>query len=232
MDNSDRKETPVWRIVLSVLLAIFMVVRLIIAFSKAGSTNSSAVVPDNEAVRRNMEQTQSLIENGLNKRSNNILYTEYQTLDKFPQAEKDLYKISKIENDTMIGFDLSSKIRIKKGYYFQNNHDDTLRMAIKTPKDLNIFVHDLTGKGELSENFKSIKKDGELQDFKFGESTKAAKIITYSLTKNNSKFNGYALAIQDTDYTVFIEFESTKMQKSELKTQAALFLLENLKINK
>jgi len=86
------------------------------------------------------------------------MYTSYQSLDTLNEAQKQLYSVIKLAKDSLVTFDLSTKIKVDKNYYFQNNHDDSLRMAFKSPKDLNVFVHDFESKQSEEQNFKALKK--------------------------------------------------------------------------
>lgn len=226
-------ERPVWRTVLSIFVTLFLVIRLVYTCSKmndrkSNDLNINNVLNDNLIEQR---QYQENIQRALSKKNNDLLYATYQSLDTINDAQKQLYSVIKLAKDSLVTFDLTTKIKVEKNYYFQNNHDDSLRMAFKSPKDLNVFIHDFESKQSEENNFKILKKNANLKHFKFENLLPETKTISYTITKNNITFNGFALSFKNDEFQSFIEFESQKISGLELKLAALSFLRTNLKIS-
>jgi len=229
------KETPVWRIILSIALALFSVIRLASTCSNSNTnpnTQNSEMMNNINQIQQSQEIYRQQSQDRLATKSNDILYTTYKTLDTMNLVEKKRYSVLKLEKDSMIQFDLSSKIKVDKGFYFQKNFDDTLRMAIKSPKDLTLFVHDLESNESVEDVFKSVKRHGELNRLKSDKNIGETKTYTYTFTKGEHKFNGYVLVLANNNYYTFVEFESETATKTDLRTKALVYLLENLKSTK
>jgi hypothetical protein len=227
-------ERPVWKTVLSIFGILFLVIRLVYTCSKmndrkSNDLNINNVINDNLIEQH---QYQDNIQRALLKKNNDLLYTKYQNLDTINDAQKQLYSVIKLAKDSLVTFDLSTKIKIEKNYYFQNNHDDSLRMAFKSPKDLNVFIHDFESKESEETNFKNLKKNANLKHFKLDNLLTETKTFSYTITKNKITFNGYALSFKNNGYQTFIEFESQKISGLELKFAALSFLNTNLKQSK
>lgn len=173
-----------------------------------------------ESIERNEKRRQIV--------SNNIMYQTYQGLDSLNSIQKEEFGILKLERDTLIYVDLSTKIRIPKDYYLQNNHDDTLRMAFKSPQNLNIFIHDFDSKETLATNLKSIKHDKELQKLKESKLS-IFNLMTYKIKDHNKKYNGYAFCFKVESSQTFFEFESASLSSDQLREKAHDYLFKNLK---
>lgn len=227
--SEEPNETPVWRILLSVLVTIIVFIRLFMTCSN--SRNRTSTTHNDygiEQFRNELQQGRMAEREALKTKSNDIFYTKYAELDKFGQDKKERYKISKITNDTLVGFGFGSQIKIFKNNYYQNNHDDSLKMAIKMPDGFTVFIHDFKSMGPLEDNFKKLKYHSQLKDFKFEEPIGKFKAMSYSITKNNTRFNGYTLGFESDNYLMFFEFEGEKIKKNELRIRALMFLMENV----
>lgn len=148
--------------------------------------------------------------------------------------EQDDYGFSKLKKDTIVFIDIKTQLNVPKEYYLQNNHDDSLRMAIKSPRNLTIFIHDFETKESIENGFKGLKKYSSLKKFKVENTIGMTKTISYQISKENTTFNGYALVFQskEKDYQTFFEFESSTLSKDLIKTKALDFLLQNMKQKK
>lgn len=227
-------ERPVWRNVLSILVTCILVIRLLYTCSNMNNRSSY----DNNPGIVNFQDTQRIMQESIDRNnkiraivSNNILYKMYQGLDSLSPLTKEDYGLIKLEKDTAIYIDLSTKLKIPKNFYFQNNHDDTLKMAFKSPQNLNIFIHDFHSKDEAAVNFKSIKRDKNLQKFK-EDKLSIFRMMTYKITKDNVKYNGYAFCFKTDDFQTFFEFESHDLSSDKLREKAVDFLTKNLKADK
>jgi len=228
------EEAPEWRKIL--LVIVFVISALQLISTCAGTDKRKQYEPDFNTVNNDLMMQQQEINariiNSRNTISNNILYTPYKDLDTLSVMQKDNYDIFKLEKDSLIYADLNTQIKIPKGFYVQNNHDDTLRMAFKSPADLNIFIHDFKAAKDFKENFSAIKRDKKLQHYKLENSIGSTKVVSYKITKEDKRFNGYAICFITNEYQMFFEFESQNIPKDQLKTKAIDFLLENFKQKK
>lgn len=231
--NYKHRETPVWRILLSVGIAIFAVGRLAYTCSRQNTAKDQ-----NVELQQMLQETQSQYQEAARLRqaeteriSNRIMYIPYDSLEKMEESQRNVYKIMKVEKDSMLRLDISTKIKIAQNSYFQKNFDDSLKMAIKTPENLTMFIHDFSGEGNIKENFISLKKYKNPVDVK-EESVSSTKILSYTITQEGKKFNGYALCFQNGGYFCFIEFESDKLKKADLKLKALTYLISNLEKTK
>lgn len=227
--------TSNWRAIFVVLSIITLIVRLTFMCSsdrKSPSYNynndsSNPVLDFEEATRENNEINKVIIE----RASNNFLYTDYKALDSLPIASKEMYDVMKLTKDTVVYIDFKTKLKIEKDFYFQNNHDDTLRLAFKSPKNLNVFIHDLDTKNSVKENIESLKKFGKLDKVLVEKINDNTEILSYKIKTDKAKFNGFAICFKSKEYQLFFEFESEKMSKDILKMKAVDFLSQNLKMS-
>lgn len=217
-----------WRTLLSIVLLLFAVVRLVMTCS---NDKSNAEKPINQEI---IDQSEAIRTNNViaaakfQQQSNDILYTSYKDLEELSETEKQFNHLKKLEKDTIVQIDLSTRIKIQKESYFQNNHDDTLRMAFKLKKDLTVFLHDFESKKEDNDNFKALKKFGQLSDLKLLKSNKNSKTYSYSIVKKTKKYNGFALLYKSNELCSFIEFESDVLTKPALESAAYLFIINNV----
>ncbi|WP_395054319.1 hypothetical protein [Flavobacterium sp.] len=224
-------ERPVWRVVLSICITIFLVVRLIITCSKSNDNSKTIYNNSLNNIDFNKEINDNKIQyaNNLEVKSNAILYLNYKEIDNISDNEKAAYMLSKFKKDSLISLDIESTIKIPKDYYFQKNYDDTLKMGFKSPKDLTVFIHDLESKNNVEEIFKSIKRGCKLEKLSIEKQSSSSKTIFYSFSKNNFKYNGYAMVIDSDGYFLFIEFESHKLSAFDLKFEALNFITTQIK---
>lgn len=218
---------PIWKSVLSVLFTIFLVIRLIYTCSYKTNTaadNKNDLVNFQIDTQKNNEHFKNVRE----KTSNNFLYTRYESLDSLSSLEKENYGVLKLEKDSLVYIDLSTQIKIPKHFYFQNNHDDTLRIAFKSPENLTLFIHDFETKEEIEKNFKILKTDYNLQKYKVENSIGEIKFISYKISKDKKRYNGYAICFKRKEFQTFFEFESEKLSRDKLKLNAIHFLSQNM----
>jgi len=229
------------RTILSFLVAAIAIFRLIYTCSDMNNRHSDISSPYNQQFKEQMESSQAIMEQSINNArlqrkaiSNTILYTSYVGLDSLSAMLKDDYGLLKLEKDSSIYVDIKTQVKIPKDYYYQNNHDDSLRVAFKSPDNLNIFIHDFDTADDVEKSFKGLKGQDNLQKFKVENKIDNAKVISYKVLKNNKRFNGYAMCFQTktNDHLTTFEFESTKLSKAELKIKSIEFLLKNMKQQK
>lgn len=227
-------ERSTWRTVLSVLSVIILGGRLLYTCSNMNKPRyendpvMESFRNSQEAMKENFRQHQEM----QRKMSNTILYSNYESLDSLSALQKDNYGIQKLAKDSLIYIALDTQIKIPKDFYLQNRHDDSLRMAFKSPDNLNVFIHDFESKGEIEPSFKSLKNSANLQKFKVENTIGDVKAISYKITKESKRYNGYALCFKNDGYLNFYEFESNKLPLDKLKGRAIEFFSQNLKEKK
>lgn len=208
-----------WRTVLSILSVIILGGRLLYTCSNMNNPRyendpvMESFRNSQEAMKENFRQHQEM----QRKMSNAILYSNYETLDSLSALQKDNYGIQKLEKDSLIYIALDTQIKIPKDFYLQNKHDDSLRMAFKSPDNLNVFIHDFEAKAEIEPSFKTLKNSDNLQKFKVENTIGDVKAISYKITKQSKRYNGYALCFKNDGYLNFYEFESNKLPLDKLK---------------
>lgn len=238
-------ESTSWRTVLSVIFVIFSAARLLYTCSNMDRRNNTSlnsvdvspyIMTQDEAEIRAEHNRINTIMTQLkkNRLSNNLFYSNYAALDSLTLSQQEDYGVCRLKKDSLIFIDIKTQLNIPKEYYLQNNHDDSLRIAVKSPRNLTIFLHDFETKENAENSFKSIKKYSNLQKFKLENNLDLTKVFSYQISKEDKKFNGYALAFQrkGKDYQTFFEFESSTLSKDELKDKALEFLLQNMKQKK
>lgn len=223
-----------WRTVLSVLSVIILGGRLLYTCSNMNKPRyendpvMESFRNSQEAMKENFRQHQEM----QRKMSNAILYSNYESLDSLSALQKDNYGIQKIQKDSLIYIALDTQIKIPKDFYFQNRHDDSLRMAFKSPDNVNVFIHDFESKAEIEPSFKSLKNSDNLQKFKVENTIGDVKMISYKITKVSKRYNGYALCFKNEGFLNFYEFESNILSVDKLKIRAIEFLSQNMKEKK
>ncbi|WP_291152798.1 hypothetical protein [Flavobacterium sp. UBA7680] len=223
-----------WRTVLSVLSVIILGGRLLYTCSNMNKPRyendpvMESFRNSQEAMKENFRQHQEM----QRKMSNAILYSNYESLDSLSALQKDNYGIQKIQKDSLIYIALDTQIKIPKDFYFQNRHDDSLRMAFKSPDNVNVFIHDFESKAEIEPSFKSLKNNDNLQKFKVENTIGDVKMISYKITKVSKRYNGYALCFKNEGFLNFYEFESNILSVDKLKIRAIEFLSQNMKEKK
>ncbi|WP_286969424.1 hypothetical protein [Flavobacterium sp. UBA4854] len=237
-------ESTSWRTVLGVIFIIISLLRLISTCSNSNRNSNSLVNSDlspyvitqekAEELMKQREVNNQIAQFEKNRRSNNLFYKNYGALDSLSIMEQNDYGFSKLKRDSVVFIDIKTQLNVPKEYYLQNNHDDSLRMAIKSPRNLTIFIHDFETKESIENGFKSLKKYSNLKKFKVENTIGMTKAISYQISKENKTFNGYALAFQGKgrDYQTFFEFESSTLSRDLVKTKALDFLLQNMKQKK
>lgn len=219
--------SPPWRTILSVIVLVISLIRLASTCSNNNGNNAGSSVQQDQFMQ-DVYQRQAMYRNAMQGNSNDLLYASYDSLENMESAKKDIYRVTRIGKDTLIGYDLETKIKINKGEYFQNNRDDSLRMAVKRPDGLTVFFHDFESKGDLKYNFLEIKRGKGIADFKVESDKPDAKSVTYTFGKNGKKWNGYAIISRSNGYFASVEFESNG-RLPEIKKKALLYMIENFK---
>lgn len=227
-------ERSTWRTVLSVLSVIILGGRLLYTCS-----NMNKPRYENDPVMESFRNSQETMKENFRqqreiqkKLSNTILYTNYESLDSLSALQKDNYGIQKLEKDSLIYIALDTQIKIPKDFYLQDRHDDSLRMAFKSPDNLNVFIHDFESKAEIESSFKNLKNGANLQKFKVENTIGDVKAISYKITKKSKRYNGYALCFKNDGFLSFYEFESNKLPLDKLKGRAIEFFSQNMKEKK
>lgn len=227
-------ERPAWKTVLAFIVPVFLFIRLLYTCSNNNSSNHYDL-----KVKQGFQDTEAILKKRLERQTTTdrllsvkMLYSDYKALDSLSPSLKEDFGIVKVAKDSLVDIALETQIKIPKNYYLQNNHDELLRMAFKSPDNLNIFIHDFESKDDIEQSFKKLKSDSNLQKYKVESTIDGVKAISYKITKDNKRFNGYALAFKSNDINLFYEFESSELSIEKLKMRVMFFLSENMKEKK
>lgn len=232
-------ERDSWRALFTVLSVILLFVKVfytcsstnrrVETYNSYNSLTNNSSIDMSEVSMRNNAINKAMIE----RLSNDFLYKDYKSIDSLKDAGRLFYGVVKLKKDTVVAVDFSSNLKIYKDFYFQNNHDDSLRIAFKSPENLNVFIHDFDTKSSVIESFKSFKsRSGLISNLKVEKITPTSDLVYYKIEANKNKFNGFAFCVKNKDSQMFFEFESEKLSKDRLKIAAITFLSENLKADK
>jgi len=221
MDNKS-----VWRTILSVGLCLFALIRLAMTCSKSSSRNDSYNDTNYEDVSGLLKQNRGYYQNATQNSDNDLFYKSYADLSQLTESEKAVNHVMKIDKDTLLPLDLSSKIKVEKNSYIQKSYDDTLKTAIKLPDNTSIFLHSYEGNGDLIDNFKSVKRKKEIKNITFKLDQPDTKYVSYNYTANGEKYNGLALVTKENNYFTFIEFENNKISKYQLESKTLTFIAD------
>lgn len=216
-----------WRIILSAIVTIFMIGRLAYRCSDMGNHSKSY---DNSAELMNSiakMQEQSRV--AMEESKNDLFYKSYKEIDEMPSNFRDSYGILKLDKDSSIMMDLSTKIVIPKNSFFYNNHDDTLRFASKFQDNTAFFVHDFNGNSDTRTLLKSVKGEEISNITEENSPSSKVKMVKYNILKNGISYRGFALDFKEKEYSTLFEFESDSKTKDELKEKALNFLLTSFK---
>lgn len=226
MDNR-----PMWRNILSILFALFVIIRIAMTCSKANSGNSYSDTSYNDATSRLLQQSQEFAKVAAQNSDNDLFDKNYEYIGQMTESEKAVNNVFKIEKDTLYPLDLASKIELKKGSYIQKSYDDTLKTAIKLPDNTSIFIHSYSGTGDLLDNFKIVKKKKDIKNISLRVDKEDTKYLSYKYTNDGEKYNGFAMLTKESEYFSFIEFENNKISKDELEGVTLAFIAQIAKNN-
>ncbi|MBD8082603.1 hypothetical protein [Chryseobacterium caseinilyticum] len=220
MNNSSA-----WKTVLTVALCLISIIRIAITCNKSSqSSYSDSSYNDVSALMsRNYERQTKAADDTA---SNNLFYESYDSISQLSDFEKENYSVIKLKKDSMILLDVSSKIKVESGAYFQKNYDDTLSLAIKKPDNISIFMHSYDTADDLMTNFKSVKRKLNVQDLKIKLDDKDSKFVSYSFENRGKKTNGYALLTSDKGHFTALEIESNRLSKDDLEIKAFSLITE------
>lgn len=226
-------ERPAWKTVLSFIVPVFLFIRLLYTCSNTSSNSS------NLDLKNSFEESQEIMKESLERQktlerliSTKMLYSDYKALDSLSPLQKLNHGIVKVQKDSLVYIALDTQMQIPKNYYIQNNHDEFLRIGFKSPDNLNIFIHDFESKEDIEQSFKQLKSDSNLQKFKVENTIKEVKTLSYKITTENKRYNGYALCFKNDGINTFYEFESSELPIDKLKMRAIDFLSQNMKEKK
>ena len=215
-------ERPVWKTILSVAVCLFAVIRLAITCSKTSNRSSYSDT--------SYENVNSLIQNYRNEdlqsndESNDLFYENYDSINKLNEAEKAIFRVAKVKNDTLVPIDLTSKISVEPKSFIQKNHDDSLQMAVKLPDNTSIFLHAYSSKDDMMDNFKALKKKKNIASIQVKVDDPNSKFVDYTYQYGGKKYNGYALLTTENGQFTSLEFENNKLSKEALQMKAITFV--------
>lgn len=220
------EDRPVWKIVLSIALTLIGVIKLAVTCSQS-SNRSSYSSNSYENTNSLFDRYGSTQESAIDKqKSNDLFYESYDSISKLNDSERTSFHVSKVKKDTLLPLDLTSKINIESKSFVQKNYDDSLKLAVKLPDNTSIFLHTYDSQADLLENFKALKKNREPGKISTEVDDKSSKIISYSYKYKDKNYNGCALLAKGEGHFTSIEFENSKMSKSEIYLVAFTYLAQ------
>ncbi len=233
-ENGEYREKPVWRTVLSIVLAIFALIRLGVTCNKMDSRQSRTTEPIEFSMpAERFSDQRPLPPEHAPKAWNSLLYKRYKYLDSLDQTRLRNFYIVKVTKDSIFALDIKSQFKIDKGCFFQNTHDDSLKFAFKTKKKLNVFVHDFESSTAVDKSFKKLKAGSGIKNFReFIKLSPTTKLVTYNIAKEGIKFNGIAYVYEQNNYQMFIEFESSALSQPKLNKEALTYVAAHIKLSR
>jgi hypothetical protein len=220
------EDRPVWKTVLSIALTLIGIIKLAVTCSQSSDRSSysdNSYQSTNSLFDRYGSTRESKIDN---EESNNLFYENYDSIKKLTDSERATYHVVKVKKDTLLPLDLTSKINIESKSFIQKNYDDSLKLAVKLPDNTSIFLHTYSSQADIMENFKSVKKSRDLGKINTEVDDKDSKILSYSYKYNGKNHNGCALVAKGDGLFTSIEFENSKMSKSEIYLVAFTYLAQ------
>lgn len=205
------------KILLSIVGVIFFIARIAMRCSNDNNDYQATTQYENSEYSQAINKALIEQQREASSEAKDFLYMSYKELDTISDDEKYAAKVIKLDKDSTVYIDLQTKINVLKGSYFQNLHNDSLQMAIKTPDDVDIFIHSFEKETDLENCFKEIKKSKKLRNYVVDINKENTKLFSYEILPNDKKLRGYALAVEKENYATFIEFESSKKSKDEIK---------------
>ncbi|MCX8533930.1 hypothetical protein [Chryseobacterium luquanense] len=224
------QERPVWKNILSIVLCLFVVIRLVMMCNK--SSDKSYSEKSYEDANFPIQQSSYKYDSDSYKdesASNDLFYENYDSINKMNDVQMAIFKVIKVKKDTLLPLDFNSKIKIEAKSFIQKNYDDSLQIAVKLPDNTSLFLHSYSSKNDMLENFKAIKKNKNLGNISTEIDKKNSKIINYSYTYKDKKYSGCALIAKEDEQFTSFEFENNKMSKSEIYLLAITYLTNMLK---
>ncbi|KQR92445.1 hypothetical protein ASG01_11015 [Chryseobacterium sp. Leaf180] len=214
-----------WRTVLTVGLLLFALIRIAMMCGKSSyrsldhDENYQRMVTSLQEGRRIQEKTRE-------KASNNLFYQNYDSISKLNDSQMNFYKVMKTDKDSLLSLDLTASLKVDKNSFIQKNYDDTLNLAVKMPDNTTILMHSYEGSGDLTDNFKAVKKSRELSNIKNIIDKKDVKYISYNYLNEGIKKTGFALLTETDRYFSFIEIENSQIPKSQLEKRAMQVMMQ------
>lgn len=215
-------DNPVWKTILSIAVCLFAVIRLAITCSnnsKRSSYSDTSYQNVNSLIQHYRNEN---VQN--NDLSNDLFYESYDSISKLNDAEKAIFRVVKVKNDTLLPIDLTSKISIGPKSFVQKNHDDSLQLAMKLPDNTSIFIHTYSSNDGLTDNLKALKKKKNIENIKVKVDDPDSKFVSYTYQYGGKKYNGCALLAKEDGQFTSLEFENNKLSKEDLQMKAITFV--------
>lgn len=225
----------VWRQVLTVCIFLFVIVRFGMRCSRMNNQAQNDAKRDqielNLMRQNNTESYESAATNqpGNLKAYHDVFYKSYKYLDSLDDKQRKNGYIKKASEDSLIMVDYKTKFRALKNSFIQNTYDDSLMFAIKTPKNLNIFVHSFESSASVDSSFKYLKRNAGLKNYRlFLKLSEKTKLVCYSIFKQKMLFKGVSMIAKEDGACFFIEFESNKLSQIDLENAALKYIANNI----
>lgn len=212
---------PAWRIILSIVVITFSLIRIYNVFNKSDNDYASPRIEIPRFSEEDLEAQRHI--------RDNAMYKSYEEISLYDNNLLEGYNIIKLKKDTIIKLSIDAEIKIPAGYFFQDNNDEHRRFALKSPDNITIFLHDFYTKDSLEKCLRRAKKGQVLSHVVKKSTIKELDDFSYQINYQQDTFNGYAMGSKESGYVLLFQFESTKYSSDELLLKCADFVTEHLK---
>ncbi|WP_292010005.1 hypothetical protein [Chryseobacterium sp.] len=173
-------------------------------------------VMDFESAQQQKEDLESIIG------YRDLFYASYDSINKLGRAEKLVYRVKKVEKDSLLQAYQNMDVKVKANSFVQNNNADSLRFAIKFPDNTSVFIRDYETKDPILESFKALKKKKKIQNITLLLDEPESKFVSYNYKNKGIQYNGLALLSKKDNKLSSVEFESDKLSTNDLRQKARI----------
>lgn len=222
----SENQTPTWKIILMVLLAIFSIARILHKCSAMKQRNNfSGYENESNQVMPPYQQTYPV-----QQKQYKIEFPFYHVFESATKEELSAQNWVKVYQDSLIRFDLSGKLKIPANWYFQKPVDEKVRYVLLTPEDIQVTVYQFPTKKTLLSNMYYLR----LQDFKIhgkGSYYQESNEASYSFSYRDIPYKGVCIGLKENETMVIFAFESRDHSFKKLDKFAGRFLVNHLVID-
>lgn len=156
-----------------------------------------------------------------------LSYPTYQTLSHAPKDSLAATKWVKVERDTLIRVDMTSKLKIPARWFVQKPIDDEVRFVFLTPKNIQLTFYTFSSENNLLTNLYALRSYHFKPEGKV-DHDQDLKEVKYSFTHHHEKFNGSALGIKEKNLISIFTVESRGFTTKYLDKFLMKFLAFNI----
>lgn len=220
----SENQTPTWKIILIVLFTIFSIARILHRCSVQNRNDESLyrqhtgqeVMDYNQMYQKQIEAQKFVLD-----------YPYYHAFESRTKESLQTEKWVKVENDSLIRFDLSAKLKISANWYFQKPVDEKVRYVLLTPEDIQVTVYQFSTKKKLLTNMFYLRPN----DFKIngkGSYYQESNEASYSFSYRDIPYKGFCIGLKENETMIIFAFESRDHSFKKLEKFAGRFLVNHL----